>query len=180
MAFTITQQVGADKPDAVIATTITAYAFSSIVTGLAYFLMGYFKFGYIIGFIPRHILTGCIGGVGWFLVATGIEVTAGLDGNLNYDLATLKQLLRQDTILHWMIPFCLAVILYLCRTKYKSRYFLPAYIMCIPAVFYFFVASVDELNIEDLRNDGWIFEGPPAGEPWWYFWTLYSEFSLSS
>lgn len=27
---------------------------------------------------PRHILIGCIGGVGWFLLATGFEVSARL------------------------------------------------------------------------------------------------------
>jgi len=77
MAATITDIVGEDKPDAVIATTITSYALSSMLTGAVFYLMGKFKFGYLVGFIPRHILIGCIGGVGWFLVATGFEVTAG-------------------------------------------------------------------------------------------------------
>jgi MFS superfamily sulfate permease-like transporter len=84
MAFTILAKVGEENTAAVIATTITSYAISSVLTGLVFFLMGSFGFGYIVGFIPRHILIGCIGGVGWFLIATGFEVTARLDGNLNY------------------------------------------------------------------------------------------------
>ncbi|KAJ0295136.1 hypothetical protein CBS470a_000183 [Colletotrichum nupharicola] len=133
MAETITNHIGQDQPDAVIATTIVSYAISSMMTGTVFYLMGKFNFGYMVGFIPRHILIGCIGGVGWFLVATGFEVQA----------------------------------------KGASKYFLPLYIISIPIVFYFFVFSLDALEPDSLRDHGWIFEGPPADEPWWYFYTLY-------
>ncbi|KAK4170556.1 sulfate transporter family-domain-containing protein [Cladorrhinum sp. PSN259] len=173
MAATITDLVGEDKPDAVIATTITSYAISSMLTGTVFYLMGKFKFGYIVGFIPRHILIGCIGGVGWFLVATGFEVTARMDGSLNYDLDTLKKLAQPDTVPLWIIPLVLAVLLFWGQSKITSKYFLPLYILTIPAAFYAFVSSLGVLNPEKLRSGGWVFEGPPAGEPWWYFWTLY-------
>jgi len=174
MAATITDLVGEDKPDAVIATTITSYAISSMLTGTVFYLMGRFKFGYIVGFIPRHILIGCIGGVGWFLVATGFEVTARMDGSLNYDLDTLKKLSQADTVPLWIVPLALAVVLFWGQSKITSKYFLPLYILAIPAAFYGVVSSFGLLEPEKLRSGGWVFEGPPAGEPWWYFWTLYS------
>jgi SulP family sulfate permease len=73
MAFTIMAEVGEDDPNAVIATTILAYSLSSILTGAVFYIVGKCKLGSLIGFFPRHILIGCIGGVGWFLVATGLE-----------------------------------------------------------------------------------------------------------
>jgi len=173
MAFTIMAKVGEDNPKAVIATTITSYALSSILTGFVFFLMGIFGFGYIVGFIPRHILIGCIGGVGWFLIATGFEVTARLDGNLNYDSATLQKMLAPDTWILWLVPFVLAITLYWSQRRIGSKYYLPMYILMIPFVFYFFVLSLDGLQPGNLRKTGWIFEGPDAGEPWWYFYTLY-------
>ncbi|KAI9738999.1 MAG: hypothetical protein M1818_005313 [Claussenomyces sp. TS43310] len=174
MAFTILGRVGEDKPDAVIATTITAYAMSSVLTGLVFFLMGVCRFGYIVGFIPRHILIGCIGGVGWFLVATGFEVTARLDGNLNYDLPTLRKMFQADRVALWLVPLFLAIVLYVTQKRYTSKYYLPTYILAIPAIFYFFVSALDELQPSNLRKAGWIFDGPGAGEPWWYFFTLYN------
>lgn len=178
MAFTITALVGEENPEAVIATTITAYALSSIMTGVVFFLMGFFRIGKFVGFIPRHILIGCIGGVGWFLIATGLEVTARLDGNLEYDLATLKQLVRSDTILLWTIPLILAITLYIMQQYNKSKYLVPTYILAIPAIFYFFVFSVSSAHTSfasgGLRDAGWMFDAPPADEPWWYFYTLYS------
>ncbi|KAH7375982.1 sulfate transporter family protein [Plectosphaerella cucumerina] len=173
MAQTITDLVGEENPDAVIATTITSFALSSMMTGLVFFLMGYFNFGYMVGFIPRHILIGCIGGVGWFLVATGFEVSARMSGSLEYDLETLRKLFQSDTVLLWVIPLILAIVLFWGQAKVASKYFLPLYIICIPIFFYFFVTVIDSLHVDPLRDNGWIFEGPPADEPWWYFWTLY-------
>lgn len=138
--------------------------------------MGVCRFGYVVGFIPRHILVGCIGGVGWFLVATGFEVTARLDGNLNYDGKTLRKMFQADTVLLWLVPLILAIIYYTSSKKVSSKYYLPTYIMAIPALFYFWVFAIDELNIPDLKKNGWIFNGPDAGEPWWYFYTLYGMF----
>lgn len=173
MAQKIMDNIGEDQPDAVIATTIVAYAVSSMITGLVFYLMGKFKFGYMVGFIPRHILIGCIGGVGWFLVATGFEVSARLDGNLEYNLDTLKKLIQSDTVLLWIFPLVLAIMLFYGQSKVRSKYFLPLFILAIPLVFYLFVVSVDALETDTLRDKGWIFEGPPPGEPWWYFYTLY-------
>lgn len=179
MAATITSMVGEGEgdvdADAVIATTITSYALSSMLTGLVFYLMGRFRFGYIVGFIPRHILIGCIGGVGWFLVATGFEVTSRMEGSFSYNLDTLQQLLRPDTVPLWVVPLALAILLFCGQTRIPSKYFLPLYIIAIPCIFYFFVFALDPLAVDSLRDGGWIFKGPPADEPWWYFYTLYRE-----
>ncbi|KAI0898257.1 sulfate transporter family-domain-containing protein [Annulohypoxylon nitens] len=172
MATTITATVGEDKPDAVIATTITSFAISSMLTGVVFYLMGRFRLGYVVGFIPRHILIGCIGGVGWFLIATGFEVSARLE-EFRYDLDTGRRLIQSDTLPLWLIPLALAIILFGLQRKITSKYFLPIYILCVPIFFYFFVFSIDSLDPENLRKAGWIFQAPEAGEPWWYFWTLY-------
>lgn len=178
MASTITSLVGEENPDAVIATTIFCFSFSSLITGAVFFSMGSLKFGYLVGFIPRHILIGCIGGVGWFLVQTGFEVSARLEGSFHYDLETVRLLFRPDTLPLWMLPLGLAIILYFLTTwdKLKDNHFvLPTFICLEPAIFWFFVIVLDSLDAEPLRHKGWIFEAPPAGEPWWYFYTLFSK-----
>lgn len=177
MASTITSIVGEDQPDAVIATTIFCFCLSSLITGAVFFAMGALKFGYLVGFIPRHILIGCIGGVGWFLVQTGFEVSARLEGSFHYDLTTLRLLFRPETLPLWMIPLGLAICLFVMTTLPKlkdNHYVLPVFICLEPAIFWFFVTALDSLHPEPLRERGWIFEAPPAGEPWWFFYTLFS------
>lgn len=173
MAYAIHAHVGDGNDAAVIASTIVAYALSSMLTGLVFYLMGHFRFGYLVGFIPRHILVGCIGGVGWFLVATGFEVSARIDGSLEYNLETLQKLTKPDTIPLWATPLALALVLFYCQKKIQSKFFLPLYICGIPVAFYFIVFTFGTLDLDTLRQDGWIFEGPAADEPWWYFYTLY-------
>jgi len=42
----------------VISTTMVAFAFSSILTGFVFFVLGAFRLGALIGYFPRHILVG--------------------------------------------------------------------------------------------------------------------------
>ncbi len=66
MAYSIMDRMKDEPPEAIIATTIVAYCMSSILTGLIFLALGGFKLGNLVSFFPRHILIGCIGGVGFF------------------------------------------------------------------------------------------------------------------
>ena len=173
MAFTILARVGEDNPKAVLATTVVSYSLSSVLTGFVFYTMGKLHIGALIGFFPRHILIGCIGGVGWFLVATGLEVSARLDGNLGYDLATLHKLIQTDTVFLWLIPLVLALVLFITKSWVKHPLTDATFFLAIIAIFYFFVAAIDHINLTVLRNSGWVFEAPTAGVPFYHFYTLY-------
>src|SRR3954452_12895584 len=119
MAFAIMQEVGEDNPKAVVATTILAFSISSVVTGLVFFALGACRLGTLIGFFPRHILVGCIGGVGWFLIVTGIEVSARLNEELTYTLSMFKILfLNSHTLVLWSLPLFLAFLLRHLKSKF--------------------------------------------------------------
>ncbi|CAG8666853.1 8526_t:CDS:10 [Gigaspora margarita] len=122
--------------DYIIATTMLSFALSSVLTGLAFLLMGALKLGSLIEFFPRHILVGCIGGVGWFLFATAIEVSASLEGNLGFSLDTLKELfLEGHNLALWGSALGLAIILRTIQSKH-------------------------------LRQERWVFGLPEKDAPW--------------
>ncbi|MCJ1395175.1 hypothetical protein MMC18_008056 [Xylographa bjoerkii] len=173
MAFTILARVGEDNPKSVLATTVLSYSLSSLLTGAVFYLMGRLKLGSLIGFFPRHILIGCIGGVGWFLVATGLEVSARLEGNLAYNLGTVMKLIQLDTVFLWTIPLVLSVVLLVTKRWVQYPLTDAIYFLSIICIFYFFVAAIPQLNFEDLRSNGWIFEAPEAGVPFYHFYSLY-------
>jgi SulP family sulfate permease len=172
MAFTILNRVGAENQKSVIATTILSFSISSILTGVVFFLMGACRLGSLIGFFPRHILIGCIGGVGWFLVVTAVEVSARLDGNLDYNLATLSKLFQQDTVFLWLIPLLLALVLLRTQRFVTSNFLVGGYFISVGLIFYFFKFALD-FPIETLRDRGWVFDAPPGNHPWYHFYTLY-------
>lgn len=176
MAYMIMGSIGEENPRAVMATTITSYAMSSVLTGLVFSCLGAFKLGNLVSFFPRSILTGCIGGVGIFLFITGLEVSARLNGNLEYTPETLYKLLQADTIVLWLPPLVLAVLILIIRQFSNHPVVLPIFFVSIAAIFYFFVAVIPSLSLDTLRKNGWVFHRPDAHAPFYRFYTYYGKF----
>ncbi|KAL9049802.1 MAG: hypothetical protein Q9162_007010 [Coniocarpon cinnabarinum] len=174
MAYSIITLIGRDKPEVVLSTTITAFAASSILTGLVFLILGTFKLGSLVNFFPRHILIGCIGGVGFFLFVTGIEVSARLDGNLEYDLRTVKALMRKDTILLWVTPLVLSTALLILKALIRSPFLVPAFFISVASIFYIVVTVTSSLTVPILRQEGWIFAEVEAGVPFYNFYSYYN------
>ncbi|RMZ69220.1 sulfate transporter family [Pyrenophora seminiperda CCB06] len=173
MAYSIMNQMEGKPPEAIIATTIVSYCLSSILTGLIFLALGAFKLGNLVSFFPRHILIGCIGGVGFFLVVTGIEVSARLEGNLNYDLPTLQKLFSSDTWYLWTLPLALAICIMVLRRLSKSPFVLPVFFITVFATFYLIVKGILRKDLEPVRQAGWIFETPEAGVKFYRFYTYF-------
>jgi len=177
MAYSILKQMKGQPPEAVIATTIVSYCLSSILTGLIFLALGCFRLGNLVSFFPRHILIGCIGGVGFFLLLTGIEVSARIEGNLNYDLDTLQTLFSAETWYLWTLPLMLAITIMLLRRTVNSPFVLPVFFISVFAIFYILVKAIFRMDLEVVRNAGWIFERPEAGVE---FYRFYSYFKFGS
>lgn len=176
MTSQIIDIMGDDDPDAVIATTLAAFSFSAILTGVTFFILGKFRLGSLIGFFPRHILVGCIGGVGWFLIETGFEVATGLneEGGFQYNFKMLQFLFGSGHIMGlWMSALFLAVALRILTERYHHQLIFPIYFLLIPIGFYIVVA-IGRFDLSTLRQDGWLFDVGDAHEPWWKIYTYWN------
>lgn len=177
MALSILEEIGnSDKNrDAVVSTTIVSYALLSIVTGLVFFLLGKLKLGSLVGFFPRHILVGCIGGVGYFLVVTGIEVSSRLEGGVYYNLTTFKYLFENYiTLLEWTIPLLLAVLLIFIQHKVHNTLLVPLFFIAVFLIFHLIVFLIPGWDLDLARKYGWVFPAVENNEPWYGFYELYN------
>ncbi|KAF8621955.1 hypothetical protein AX15_007386 [Amanita polypyramis BW_CC] len=171
MANSIANQIGEDHPREIIATTLVVYALSSILTGLVFLLLGALKLGAIVGFFPRHILIGCIGGVGVFLIITGLTVSLGMpDGS--FQEAPLESIRHMfgglHTIMLWLLPLALAVLLRLITYRCHHQLIFPLYFVVIPLLFYIIIFAAG-LSLDDLRKEGWLFDmGMDGVHEAWY------------
>ncbi|KAK7028327.1 sulfate transporter family protein [Favolaschia claudopus] len=178
LAASIAREIGPEHPQEIICTTLVAFALSSILTGLSFFLLGFLKLGVLIGFFPRHILVGCIGGVGAFLIETGLTVSLRIsEDEFTATWSTFKLVfLNSHNLALWTLPLGLAILLRFITEGLRWRHQLvfPLYFILIPSVFYVVVAAA-QLNLSDLRNNGWIFEMVEAAkeEHWYRFYTFY-------
>ncbi|CDZ96940.1 vacuole protein [Phaffia rhodozyma] len=171
---TITAEVGEENPHVIIATTMAAFAFSSFLTGAVFFGLGKFKLGALVGFFPRSILIGAIGGVGVFLIETGLEVAAGIEGEgIDFTHNTYVQLFGSaHNVLLWAIPLFLALFLRLISLRYTHELVFPAYFLVVPIIFYIVIAIIG-VDFETLRKNRWVFEVGQVKEPWYTFYSYY-------
>lgn len=96
------------------------------LSGISFFLLGFFRLGSLLGFFPRHILVGCIGGVGVFLIITGLNVSARLqDDDFSLSLETLLFFLRGHNLVLWVPAFALAVLLRVITARWHHQLILP-------------------------------------------------------
>ncbi|KAL5514025.1 hypothetical protein ACEPAG_2786 [Sanghuangporus baumii] len=175
LASKIARELGEENVTQIVSTTIVAFALSSVLTGLTFFLLGYLRLGVIIGFFPRHILVGCIGGVGVFLIQTGLAVCARIDDDeFSYSFDTLKFFFGSGHVLAlWMPALGLAILLRMITHRFNHQLIFPVYFMMIPAIFYIIVAAA-RLDLPTLRRTGWIFDTAGSPEAWYKFYSYYS------
>jgi SulP family sulfate permease len=173
MAASITRLVGEENPDAVIATTITTYAISSMLTGVLFYLLGTFKLGQLVGFFPRHILIGCIGGVGYFLVITGIEISSKL-GGFEYNWTYLSALLELSTLIKTSIPIILTVLLILLQHYNHNSLVLPSFFIFVFALTHLIILLSPQWDLDIARAAGYMFSAEGSSNaPWYDFYRLY-------
>ncbi|GAA5864566.1 hypothetical protein JCM3774_005168 [Rhodotorula dairenensis] len=158
--------------ETLVATTMFAFAMSTVLTGLAFGTLGYFKLGRLSEFFPRHILVGTIGGVGAFLIVTGLEVSTRTEETDGFSLELVKRFFSTAVLPLWTVPLALAVILRVITSRYSHPLIFPAYFLSIPAIFYAITLAAG-VPVETLRDLGWVFEAKSANNKWYEFWTLY-------
>ncbi|KAJ3040061.1 hypothetical protein HDV00_011510 [Rhizophlyctis rosea] len=172
MCTIIEDRMKGQPSNAILATIMVSYAMSTILTGLVFLLLGMFRLGNLIQFFPRHILVGCIGGIGLFLIYTGVEVTSGVPtepANPQYYL----DIFSPSALRLWGTSLALAVLLKLMQRRVTHALFVPMYYVVVPVIFYIVVLSAG-IPIQQLRDDGWLF-GVPGGKqaPFWTYWTYF-------
>jgi SulP family sulfate permease len=128
IATSLAREIGEDRPHEVIATTLVAFSLSAVLTGLTFFTLGALRLGVLIGFFPRHILIGCIGGVGVFLIITGFSVSTRMeDDDFELTFKTFKYLfLDAHNLALWIPSFALAATLRVITHKFHHQLIFPA------------------------------------------------------
>jgi SulP family sulfate permease len=173
----ILDELGDSDPAAVISTTIVSFAMSSIFAGIVFLILGWFRLGLLIGFFPRHILVGCIGGVGVFLIETGLEVSSQLrsEEGFQWNLESWNYLTQSwDMVAHWAPALGLAILLRVITARYHQPLIFPTYFLVIPVIFYIFVVGAGRQSVDSLREHGWVFDIGNAGDvPFWHFYTYF-------
>ena len=136
--------------DAAYITVVAAIAITSIATGIVFYLIGHYRLGRFIQFVPFPVVGGFLAGTGWLLLRGGVGLMAGVSLSLD----NLDQLVTGDILIRWLPGLLYAVVL-LTLMRYRSHFLLLP-VMLIVGVGLFYAAllitgtSVDEANARGL------------------------------
>ena len=137
------------------------FGLSSIIVGLVFYLLGRLELGRIVYFFPSHVLVGCIGGIGAFIVVTSLEVTT--NATFSFTAAGFNECIVQNIhLLGPVIAFelVLRLLLRLTEKNGEAQYPLlgPIYYCCIAPVFYAVLWGVG-ISVDSAEEAGYFF--PP-------------------
>ncbi|CAK4100881.1 unnamed protein product [Aphanomyces euteiches] len=172
LSISILNELGPTSPKA-LPTILVTYALSSIVVGIFFYALGYFRLGSIIYLFPKHIIIGAIGGIGVFVVQNGLQNATGI--SFEWTWTGLVRLSQPDVLWLWVVSVVLVVILGICLRFVKSTLFSPFYFVSIVPLFYIVIAILG-VSQDTARANGWFFDRPPQ-VPFYSIWSHY-DFSL--
>lgn len=149
-------------------TVFVTFGLSSIVVGVFFYLLGAYEIGNAVYFFPRHVIIGCIGGIGIFIIQTGMEVSA--DAQWLWDYHTLKSFFETKILYHWLASIILVSILRIILAIFKAPFLPPFYFISIPPVFYILLSLLG-IPVSTARNNNWFFPTTEHSDPF-LIWEL--------
>ncbi len=152
---------GAASPETIFSTTLAGIVITSVVTGLILLLIGQFKLGNLVRYIPYPVVGGFLAGTGWLLTRGAFEVMAGE----TFSLQTLLKLIQSENLILWLPGTIYAVVILVVLRRTSHFLVWPALILGAVAIFYASLFATGT-SIDQARSMGLLLESFPSGGLW--------------
>lgn len=155
-----TRNAGIPSQDVFLTLSITM-ATSALLTGLVFFLLGAFRVGALIRYLPYPVIGGFLAGTGWLLVIGGIGTMSGGGGGLG----SLSVLVQSSQLSRWLPGVVFAFIMLAVVNRYHQSLVLPGLILG-SGVLFFIISGIAGVSPNQLLARGWLLGPFPAGSLW--------------
>ncbi len=152
---------GTADPDSIFSTVVAAIVICSFVTGLTFFLIGQFKLGNLVRYIPFPVVGGFLAGTGWLLTRGAIEVMTGQ----TLSLEVLRGLSDSQMLIRWLPGTIFAIIVLVVLRKVNHFLVWPGIVLSAMVLFYTFLYATNT-SIDQARSLGLLMQPFPAGGLW--------------
>ncbi len=158
-----------EHPD-IFLTVVAATLVVTVLCGILFLVIGRFRLGGLIRFVPYPVVGGFLAGTGWLLFKGGIYVATGT----LLHLRTVPAMIRQYQLVHWVPALAFGVILLISVRVVKRPLVIPAVIVIGLVVFVAGMVATGS-SIDEVREGGWLlFGSSETAQPWqpWAFKAL--------
>jgi SulP family sulfate permease len=168
-----------EHPD-IFLTVVAATLVVTVLCGILFLVIGRFRLGGLIRFVPYPVVGGFLAGTGWLLFSRGIYVASGVSLHLSTVVGyqpkrwwcnCVPALFREYHLAHWLSALAFGAILLISVRVVKRPLVIPAVIAIGLGVFVVGMLATGS-SIEEVRQGGWLLFGPSETAQPWQPWTL--------
>lgn len=145
------------EPDRLLPTVAALLFATTVVVGLVYLVLGAFRLGGFVRFLPFPVLGGFLAGTGWLLLTGGVGVATG--GEVSWDV------FDADVVARWSPAVVLGAVMVAIVRRTGRPELLAGMIPAIVVVFYAVMWTAGRTGA-DLAADGWLL-GPFPDDVGW-------------
>ena len=143
--------------DTKFATVLLVIILTTISAGIFFVLLGYFKLGGLVRFLPYPVMGGFLAGTGWLLLTGALSLAVNVSWSV--------ELLQPRLLLQWLPALIFGMVLLIVNQRARQPLIMPGLIVGAVVVFYLIVGAL-HIPIDQLRADGWLLAQFPAGSGW--------------
>jgi sulfate permease, SulP family len=151
VVVSITQRMAAATARERFITVAVVIGLTTVLTGVLLIVMGQFKLGSLVRFLPYPVIGGFLAGTGWLLVIGGIEFMT----DVPFRLANLSQLFQPDIVTHWLPGLLAGAVMLWVLHRFNNFFLLPGMLLAFIALFYG-VATLSQTPLSVLSAQGWL------------------------
>jgi len=158
---------GSLEPRAAFVTVGAGMALSTIGSGLLFLVMGRFRLGNLMRYMPYPVVGGFLAGIGWLLVQGSFSIMA--DASLSF--SGLAQLFTIDKALRLAPGVLMTLTLLLTLRRFSSVFILPGVLCLALGGFGLYLAATGQ-TLADADRAGLLLGGMPKGSMLWPVFSL--------
>lgn len=154
-------------PRVAFVTLGAALTLSTLSTAVLFALLGRYRLGNMVRYMPYPVVGGFLAGVGWMLVDGGFSIMNGM----SLSFATLPELATLEQVARWAPGLLLALVLLWSMERWRNAFTLPMVLAAALGCFALYLA-VSGTTLAEAEQGGLLLGGMPKGSMLWPVFTL--------
>jgi sulfate permease, SulP family len=161
IAANVVVGIPANQSATAYVTVIAVIALTTLATGITFFLLGQFRLGELVRYLPYPVVGGFLAGTGWLLVLGGISVMT----DSAVGLRELFSLLLPPMLWQWLPGFGFGLLIFFVMRRFSHPLILPLMLVFGVSAFYVWL-SASGYSVADALSKGWLLGPFPEQIVW--------------